>query len=115
MSRIDFVEVSAARRRLRFALAIAVALVGSLAAGCAGSAFAADAGGGNGGNGGGGNGGNGHEDNRVLVYGLPGNCPPTIACGDRQPPHIVKHRRSDRCDASYAGRSTGACRVGLRD
>ncbi|TBW34387.1 hypothetical protein EYW49_18280 [Siculibacillus lacustris] len=37
----------------------------------------------------------------VLLYGSPGNCPPTIACGPsetRLPPHRVKPVKRVKCD-----------------
>lgn len=83
------------RIRLGFAAAtLAFALVGGLA-----SAFAQTAGGGQGGHGGsaGQSEGSG-SGSAVLVYGTPGNCPPTIACGEpRRPPRIVKVRPYDPC------------------
>lgn len=80
------------RIRLGFAAAtLAFALVGGIA-----SAFAQSAGGGQGGRGGNGDGSG--SGSAVLVYGTPGNCPPTIACGEpRRPPRLIKVRPYDPC------------------
>lgn len=71
------------------ATALVLALVGGI-----GSAFAQAAGGKGGGNGGAA----GEPDqSSVLVYGTPGNCPPTIACGAPHHPPVVKARRVVNC------------------
>lgn len=94
------------------AATLAVALVGGIA-----SAFAQAAG--NGGRGGGGSGGNtagAPDPTAVLVYGLPGNCPPTIACGPgHHPPlKIVKIKRYDPCgDHRLGSRLYKQCRSEL--
>jgi len=73
------------------ATALVLALVGGI-----GSAFAQAAGGN--GRGGGGGGSAGEPDlSAVLVYGLPGNCPPTIACGTPRHPPVVKARPVVNC------------------
>jgi len=84
------------------AATLAVALVGGIA-----SAFAQSAGG-NGGHGGGsGASGAGGETSAVIVYGTPGNCPPTIACGapptHRVPPRIFHGRPRDTCGGYRPG------------
>lgn len=76
-------------------------IVGAIAAACLaafiGQAGAQTAGGNRGG--GGPDGGNG-TDGTVVLYGSPGNCPPTIACAPQrpqQPPRKVRIKRSDAC------------------
>lgn len=77
--------------RIQLTLAAAT-LVVSLVGGIA-SAFAqSQGGGGNGGNNDGNGGGDGPS---VLLYGTPGNCPPTIACAAPKPP--VARERRDNC------------------
>ncbi len=91
--------------------ALAFALVGGIA-----SAFAQAAGGNGGRGGGGGNGAGAPDPTAVLVYGLPGNCPPTIACGPGHttPPKIVKIKRFDPCGDFRAGsRLYRQCRAEL--
>ncbi len=74
------------------AATLAVALVGSIA-----SAQAATAGGGNG-RGGGDNGDGTGSPSAVIVYGTPGNCPPTIACGPtHRPPRHVRTVPTEAC------------------
>lgn len=74
------------------ATALVLALVGGI-----GSAFA-QAAGGNGRGGGGGASGGEPDQAAVLVFGQPGNCPPTIACGStpRHPP-VIKARPVVNC------------------
>ena len=97
------------------AASLAVALVGGIA-----SAFAQTAGGGNGGNGGpaGGStaGGGSGGGTAVLVYGMPGNCPPTIACGPGKPqrPRLVRVKHYDPCgDFQPGSRLYNQCRKDL--
>ncbi|WP_333822075.1 hypothetical protein [Pinisolibacter sp.] len=94
------------------AASLAVALVGGIA-----SAFAQTAGGGNGGPAGGSSPGNGSSgSSAVLVYGLPGNCPPTIACGPGRPhrPLPVRVKRYDPCgDFQPGSRLYNQCRKEL--
>ncbi len=94
------------------AASLAVALVGGIA-----SAFAQTAGGGNGGPAGGSTAGNGSGGgSAVLVYGMPGNCPPTIACGPGRPqrPHLVRAKRVDPCgDYQPGSRLHNQCRKEL--
>lgn len=87
---------SSTLRGLRLAAAaatLALAIVGSIA-----SAQAAAAGGGNG-RGGGDNGGGTGDPSAVIVYGTPGNCPPTVACGPTRPgrPQFRPTWRHDAC------------------
>ena len=76
------------------AATLAFALVGGIA-----SAFAQTAGGGQGGHGGNGGQSDGSGgSSAVIVYGTPGNCPPTIACGEpRRPPRLVKVKPYEPC------------------
>ncbi len=48
---------------------------------------------------GGGTASDGSDETRVLTYGLPGNCPPTVAgCGELQkPPPVIKKKKYDPC------------------
>ncbi|WP_333822073.1 hypothetical protein [Pinisolibacter sp.] len=49
--------------------------------------------------GGGGASSEGSDETRVLTYGLPGNCPPTVAgCGEvRRPKPVITKKRYDPC------------------
>ena len=85
------------------AATLAVALVGGIA-----SAFAQAAGGhGGGGSGNAGNSAGSAGPNAVIVYGTPGNCPPTIACGPGHTPHlhITKAKPYDPCGEFRRGSS----------
>ena len=99
------------RIQLTIAVAtLAVALLGGIA-----SAFAQTAGGGGRG---GGAGSGGPDQTAVIVYGTPGNCPPTVACGEphRRPerPQVGKLRRIDRCgDFQPGSRLYNQCRKEL--
>ena len=79
MSTTRTTEPTLLRRGLRFA-AVGAGLVFALMGGLA-SASAQSAGGGRGGGSDGGPGGNSGGGSAVIVYGTPGNCPPTVACG----------------------------------
>lgn len=81
-------------RLVLVAASLVVALVGGIA-----SASAQSNGGGRGGGSGNSNGSGGGSD--VIVYGTPGNCPPTIGCGsETQRPRPSKpkvYRQRDLC------------------
>jgi hypothetical protein len=90
------------------ATALVLALVGGI-----GSAFAQAAGG----NGRGGGGGNEPDQSAVLVFGQPGNCPPTIACGStpRHPP-VIKARPVVNCgDRQMRAGGRTVCRPSYAD
>ncbi|MDK9698278.1 MAG: hypothetical protein OEL76_18035 [Siculibacillus sp.] len=100
----------ARRHRIQLTIAaatLAVALVGGIA-----SAFAQAAGG----RGGGGSGDGSPDPTAVLVYGTPGNCPPTIACGPGRPerPRHVRIKPYDPCgDYRPGSRLHRQCRAAL--
>jgi hypothetical protein len=90
------------------ATALVLALVGGI-----GSAFAQTAGG----NGRGGGAGSEPDQSAVLVFGQPGNCPPTIACGStpRHPP-VIKARPVNNCgDRQMRAGGRTVCRPSYAD
>ncbi|MER2606727.1 MAG: hypothetical protein ABTQ29_12905 [Siculibacillus sp.] len=64
-----------------------------------------------------GQGAHGGESGKVLLYGTPNNCPPTIACAPREPNRVPRHRRLVRhCDqweqvSDVHGRTVERCLV----
>lgn len=113
MSNLTFPRRAAttpALRCLRLA-AVAATLVVALAGGV-GSALARGDNGGGAPGGGNGPGGNSGSPSAVIVYGTPGNCPPTVACGaTRYPPHVhrILDRRIDCGDFDYASPGWRRC------
>jgi hypothetical protein len=108
--------MSTISRAHRIQLTIAVATLAFALVGGIASAFA-QAAGGNGRGGGAVGGGGGPDETRVLVYGQPGNCPPTIACGpsnERVPHRVVRWKRTDPCgDYQPGSRLYNQCRKQL--
>jgi hypothetical protein len=78
----------------RFDILAGVAIATAVVIAVTGSAFAQAAAG----RGGGGSPSGGPDETRVIVYGTPGNCPPTIAgCGEVQKPKPVIKKKYDPC------------------
>lgn len=91
--------MSTTLRTSRSRLALVAATIALALAGGIASAHAQSSNGGRGGGGGASNGSGGGSD--VIVYGTPGNCPPTIGCGgETQRPRPSKpkvYRQRDLC------------------
>ena len=77
----------------RFDILTGAAIATAIVLAATGTAFAQAAG-----RGGGGTPSGGPDETRIIVYGTPGNCPPTMAgCGEVQKPKPVIKKRYDPC------------------
>jgi hypothetical protein len=77
---------------IRFGILTGAAVATAIVLAATGTAFAQAAGRG------GGTPGDGQDETKVITYGTPGNCPPTVAgCGDVQKPRPVIKKKYDPC------------------